>query len=76
VVEQDRRKIWKRFAENYYIFRGTPCRAWLDHTFLEIFGLDRPFGPDTADHYYDAINEKLKTPEFRPAPYSAALASK
>jgi glucuronate isomerase len=66
VVESDRRKIWKRFAEHYYIFRGTPCRAWLDHTFLEVFGLDRPFGPDTADHYFDTINEKLAQPAFRP----------
>ena len=66
VVENDRRKIWQRFAEHYYIFRGTPCRAWLDHTFLEVFGLDRPFEPETADHYYDAINEKLATPAFRP----------
>jgi len=65
-VETDRRKIWKLLASWYYIFRGTPCRAWLDHTFLEVFGLDRPFGPDTADYYYDAINEKLKAPEFRP----------
>ncbi|HEX4636939.1 MAG TPA: glucuronate isomerase [Rhizomicrobium sp.] len=66
VVESDRRKIWKRFADHYYIFRGTPCRAWLDHTFLEVFGLDRPFGPDTADYYYDAINQKLTEPAFRP----------
>jgi glucuronate isomerase len=66
VVETDRRKIWKRFAEHYYIFRGTPCRAWLDHTFLTVFGLDRPFGPETADYYYDTINEKLATPAFRP----------
>ena len=66
VVEEDHRKIWRRFAEHYYIFRGTPCRSWLDHTFLEVFGLDRRFGPDTADHYFDTINEKLKTPAFRP----------
>ena len=66
VVETDRRKIWKRFAEYYYIFRGTPCRAWLDHTFLEVFGLDRGFSPDTADYYYDAINQKLASPAFRP----------
>lgn len=65
-VETDRRKIWKLLASRYYIFRGTPCRAWLDHTFLDVFGLDRPFGPETADYYYDAINEKLKAPEFRP----------
>ena len=66
VVETDRRKIWKRFAEHYYIFRGTPCRAWLDHTFVEIFGLDRALGPDTADYYYDSINQKLAEPAFRP----------
>src|ERR1700760_4485311 len=65
-VETDRRKIWKRLADSYYIFRGTPCRAWLDHTFLEVFGLDRPFGPDSADHYYDTINQKLQAPDFRP----------
>jgi glucuronate isomerase len=66
VVESDRRKIWKIFADHYYIFRGTPCRAWLDHTFLEVFGLDRAFGPDTADHYFDTINAKLATAAFRP----------
>ena len=66
VVETDRRKIWRLLAQMYYIFRGTPCRAWLDHTFLEVFGLDRPFTPETADYYYDFIGEKLATPEFRP----------
>jgi len=65
-AEQDRRRIWKRLADHYYIFRGTPCRAWLDHTFLEVFGLARAFGPESADHYYDTINEKLKQPAFRP----------
>ncbi len=65
-VESDRRRIWRRLAEHYYIFRGTPCRTWLDHTFLEVFGLDRPFGPDTADHYYDTINARLAEPAFRP----------
>ena len=66
VVETDRRKIWKKFAEHYHIFRGTPCRAWLDHTFLDVFGLDRAFCADTADHYFDTINAKLATPAFRP----------
>jgi glucuronate isomerase len=65
-VEQDRRRIWRRLADHYYIFRGTPCRAWLDHTFIEVFGLDRAFGPDTANYYYDSINEKLAQPAFRP----------
>jgi glucuronate isomerase len=65
-VETDRRKIWRLFASYYYIFRGTPSRLWLDHAFGEIFGLDVRLGPDTADHYYDAIGEKLASPSFRP----------
>src|SRR3954471_22764584 len=30
-VETDPRAIWRRFAEHYYLFRGTPTRLWLDH---------------------------------------------
>ena len=64
--ETDRRKIWRLFAEHYYIFRGTPSRVWLDHTFASVFGLERRLTPDSADHYYDIIAEKLATPAFRP----------
>ena len=32
-VETDGRKIWRLFARNYYLFRGTPTRMWLDDTF-------------------------------------------
>lgn len=64
--ETDRRKIWRLFAQNYYIFRGTPSRVWLDHTFASVFGIDRRLDADTADHYYDLIAEKLATPGFRP----------
>src|SRR5690348_16491110 len=27
-VEEDSRKIWRTFAEHYYLFRGTPTRLW------------------------------------------------
>src|SRR5665213_903250 len=64
--ETDRRKIWRLFAAHYHIFRGTPSQLWLDHTFAAIFGIDRRLTPQTADHYYDLIGEKLATPEFRP----------
>ena len=30
-VETDGRKIWRLFAENYHLFRGTPTRLWLDY---------------------------------------------
>jgi glucuronate isomerase len=65
-VEADPRKIWRRFAEHYHLFRGTPTRAWLDHAFATLFGLDRRLTRDTADLYYDTIAEALARPEYRP----------
>lgn len=65
-VETDRRVIWRRFAENYHLFRGTPSRIWLDHAFATVFGLDVRLSADTADHYFDAINAALATPDFTP----------
>jgi glucuronate isomerase len=64
--ETDRRKIWRLFASHYHIFRGTPSRLWLNHTFASVFGIDRRLTPQTADHYYDVIAEKLATAAFRP----------
>ena len=48
-VETDARKIWRRFAENYHLFRGTPTRLWLDHALRDVFGIDEPLTPTTAD---------------------------
>jgi glucuronate isomerase len=60
------RKVWRIFAENYYLFRGTPTRMWLDYAFQELFGLEERLSGATADLYYDLIAERLKTPEFLP----------
>ena len=30
---EDPRRIWRIFAENYYLFRGTPTRLWLYFAF-------------------------------------------
>jgi glucuronate isomerase len=60
------RKVWRLFAENYYLFRGTPTRIWLDHVFEELFGFTERLSASTADTYFDVISEKLLLPEFRP----------
>jgi glucuronate isomerase len=65
-VESDGRRIWRRFAENYYLFRGTPTRLWLDYTFANLFGLSAPLTPSNADDCYDAIAALLATDAFRP----------
>jgi glucuronate isomerase len=60
------RKVWRIFAENYYLFRGTPTRMWLDYSFHELFGLEERLSAATADLYFDVIAERLRTPEFLP----------
>jgi glucuronate isomerase len=65
-VETDARTIWRRFAERYYLFRGTPTRLWLDDAFSSLFGLEQRLSAETADLYYDTIAEALLKPEYRP----------
>src|SRR5215831_15443511 len=38
-VETDPRAIWQRFADHFYLFRGTPSGAWLTHEFEGVFGI-------------------------------------
>ncbi len=63
---KDARKVWRLFAKNYFLFRGTPTRMWLDFAFQELFGLMDRLSEKTADLYFDTISEKLRTPEFLP----------
>ena len=65
-TESDPRLIWRRFAENFHLFRGTPSSMWLNHSFEHVFGIDIPLNADTADTYYDHIDGKLAEEAFRP----------
>jgi glucuronate isomerase len=65
-VVKDPRRVWRIFANHYYLFRGTPTRMWLDYAFQELFGIAERLCEKTADLYYDAIQEKLKKPDFLP----------
>ncbi|WP_230291836.1 glucuronate isomerase [Croceicoccus sp. Ery5] len=62
----DPRKAWRILADNYYLFRGTPSRMWLDWVFAEAFGMKEQLSPETADMYFDTITEALSTDAFRP----------
>lgn len=66
VTETDGRKVWRVFAENFHLLRGTPSRMWLDHAFETVFGIDKRLGSDTADEIYDHIADCLAKSEFRP----------
>jgi glucuronate isomerase len=65
-VEADPRKVWQRFADQYNLFRGTPTGAWLDYELHEVFGVRDRLSGETAPRIYDALKEKLSSPEFRP----------
>jgi len=63
---KDPRRVWRVFASNYHLFRGTPSRLWLDYAFENLFGLTERLSAKTADQYYETIDAKLKTKEFLP----------
>lgn len=65
-TETDGRKIWRLFAEHYYLFRATPSRLWLDHAFQDVFGINERLSSNTADAIYDHIADCLTKPEFLP----------
>lgn len=72
-VETDHRKIWQTFAENYYLFRGTPSGGWIDHSLHENLGITQRLNDDTAQGIYDQISEKLATDAFKPRNLMASL---
>ena len=65
-IAEDPRRVWRLFAERYYLFRGTPTRLWLDYVFEELFGLTERLSAHNADRYYDTIAQALETPAFLP----------
>ncbi len=60
------RSIWRLFCENFYLFRGTPSGIWLSHELEAVFGIDEKPGRENADQIYDAIDEILSQPDYRP----------
>ena len=65
-VESDHRAIWQTFAENFYLFRGTPTGMWLAHELHSVFGVEDKLTGESAQDIYDQIAACLESPEFRP----------
>ncbi|MCY4333876.1 MAG: glucuronate isomerase [Litoreibacter sp.] len=64
--ETDSRVIWRRFAENYHLFRSTPVRHWMDFTLETLFGIEGPLTGDQADESYNQIADALSSDAMRP----------
>lgn len=65
-AETDPRAIWRVFASHVHLFLGTPTGIWLTHELHELFEIDEPLNGASADRVYDALSERLASPEFRP----------
>jgi len=62
----DPREVWRIFARNYYLYRGTPTRLWMDFALENVFGLTERLSAANADEFYGAIEKKLQTLDFLP----------
>ncbi len=65
-VETDPRRIWQTFADNFFLFRGTPTGGWLTDEFESVFGIEEKLTSDNAQSVYDQIDAKLRSDAFRP----------
>lgn len=64
--EGDQRAIWRRFAEQFHLFRGTPTGLWLQAELAELFGVEERLTGASADRIYDHLEAQLADPAFAP----------
>jgi glucuronate isomerase len=60
------REVWRRFAELWHVFAGTPVRVWLEDTLHSVFGLTEHPSASNADSQFDAITDWISAPGSRP----------
>jgi glucuronate isomerase len=65
-AEEDDRRIWQRFADNFPLFSGTPSGLWTTATLATVFGVEDRLSGANAEAIYDLVAEKLRSPEFAP----------
>lgn len=64
--ETDHRKVWQLFADNFFLFCGTPSGLWIQHELEEVFGVTKIMNSKNAQPIYDQIADCLARPEYRP----------
>jgi len=65
-VEEDHRKIWQLFAENFYLFRGTPTGLWLSDELTKVFGVEEKLTGESGQRIYDHLQSRLMEQKFSP----------
>ncbi len=62
----DARAVWRRFAERWHLFAGTPVRSWFEDSLHTVFGIDEHPSAANADAQFDAITAWIADPASRP----------
>ena len=65
-AEEDDRKIWQRFADNFGLFAGTPSGLWTAATLAQVFGVEERLNGANAQSIYDLVAAKLKSADYAP----------
>ncbi|MFZ7088410.1 glucuronate isomerase [Curtobacterium sp. RRHDQ10] len=60
------RSVWRRLAEHWDDFLGTPVRSWFETELHDVFGLTEVPSAANADDQYDQLAAALATPAMRP----------
>ncbi|HQY33216.1 MAG TPA: glucuronate isomerase [Actinotalea sp.] len=60
------RNAFRLLCSHWKAYRGTPVKFWFESELVDIFGIRLVPSAETADEIYDAIAERLTTPQFRP----------
>lgn len=60
------RDVWRRLAEHWDLFLGTPVRFWFESELHDVFGLTEHPSAANADAQYDQLADALARDEFRP----------
>jgi glucuronate isomerase len=64
--QRNPREIFWTLAANWHLFLGTPSQQWMEYTLVNVFGVTRKLSAENANGIYDAIDDALKHPDFRP----------
>ncbi|WP_028049905.1 glucuronate isomerase [Cellulomonas sp. URHD0024] len=60
------RAVWRRLAEHWDLFLGTPVRFWFESELHDVFGLTEHPSAANADAQYDQLVDALARDAFRP----------
>jgi glucuronate isomerase len=65
-VEADHRRIWQTVCDHWYVFRATPTGMWLRDELSGVFGIQDKINSQNAQVIYNALVDKLASPDFQP----------